>query len=168
MDPRRQSITRSHRKSNRRHPRQTASTSRAAHRARQPHRLHGLENRASASLNQPHPTPVSSPSVCLPASTVRPAHSPALDPRPRPDPITRPWPWTHRDRVAKATEARAGLDFPHAVQAVQITRRRRPHTGGPERTTSPAATGPSRCDMRSHCVSQLTELEGRISTVSCE
>lgn len=91
MDPRRQSITRSHRKSNRRHPRQTASTSRAAHRARQPHRLHGLENRASASLNQPHPTPVSSLSVCLPAGTVRPAHSPALDPRPRPDPIARPW-----------------------------------------------------------------------------
>jgi predicted transposase YbfD/YdcC len=35
-------------------------------------------------------------------------------------------------RTVKATEVRAGLLFPHAVQAVQITRRRRPLAGGPD------------------------------------
>lgn len=34
----------------------------------------------------------------------------------------------------KATEVRAGLPFPHAVQAVQITRRRQPLAGGPDQT----------------------------------
>lgn len=37
-------------------------------------------------------------------------------------------------RTVKATEVRAGLLFPHAVQAVQITRRRQPLTGGPAET----------------------------------
>ncbi|WP_230202923.1 ISAs1 family transposase [Parafrankia discariae] len=37
-------------------------------------------------------------------------------------------------RTAKATEVRAGLLFPHAVQAVQITRRRQPFTDGPTET----------------------------------
>ncbi|MDT3445603.1 MULTISPECIES: ISAs1 family transposase, partial [unclassified Pseudofrankia] len=33
-------------------------------------------------------------------------------------------------RTVKATEVRAGIDFPHAAQAIQITRRRGPLTGG--------------------------------------
>ncbi|WP_198946381.1 ISAs1 family transposase [Pseudofrankia asymbiotica] len=37
-------------------------------------------------------------------------------------------------RTVKATEVRAGLLFPHATQAVQITRRRQPLTGGPAET----------------------------------
>jgi hypothetical protein len=37
-------------------------------------------------------------------------------------------------RTVKATEVRAGLLFPHAEQAVQITRRRQPLTGGPAET----------------------------------
>jgi len=37
-------------------------------------------------------------------------------------------------RTVKATELRAGLDFPRAIQAIQITRRRRPLTGGPAQT----------------------------------
>ncbi|WP_368862435.1 ISAs1 family transposase [Frankia sp. Mgl5] len=37
-------------------------------------------------------------------------------------------------RTVKATEVRAGLLFPHAVQAVRITRRRQPLTGGPAET----------------------------------
>ncbi|WP_374216245.1 ISAs1 family transposase [Frankia sp. R82] len=37
-------------------------------------------------------------------------------------------------RTVKATEVRAGLLFPHAVQAVRITRRRQPLAGGPAET----------------------------------
>ncbi len=37
-------------------------------------------------------------------------------------------------RTVKATEVRAGLLFPHAVQAVRITRRRQPLTDGPAET----------------------------------
>ncbi|WP_311445630.1 ISAs1 family transposase [Frankia nepalensis] len=37
-------------------------------------------------------------------------------------------------RTVKATEIRAGIDFPHALQAIQITRRRQPLTGGPATT----------------------------------
>ncbi|WP_261565671.1 ISAs1 family transposase [Frankia gtarii] len=37
-------------------------------------------------------------------------------------------------RTVKATEVRAGLLFPHAVQAVQVTRRRQPPTRGPAET----------------------------------
>lgn len=37
-------------------------------------------------------------------------------------------------RTVKATEVRAGLLFPHAVQAVQITRRRQPLADGPTET----------------------------------
>ncbi|MCK9895093.1 ISAs1 family transposase [Frankia sp. AgB32] len=37
-------------------------------------------------------------------------------------------------RTVKATEVRAGLLFPHAVQAVRITRRRRPLADGPAET----------------------------------
>ncbi|MEX5707574.1 ISAs1 family transposase [Parafrankia sp. FMc6] len=37
-------------------------------------------------------------------------------------------------RTVKATEVRAGLLFPYAVQAVRITRRRQPLTGGPTET----------------------------------
>ncbi len=37
-------------------------------------------------------------------------------------------------RTVKATEVRGGIDFPHAVQAIQITRRRGPLAGGPATT----------------------------------
>jgi predicted transposase YbfD/YdcC len=37
-------------------------------------------------------------------------------------------------RTVKTTEVRAGLRFPHAVQAVQVTRRRQPLAGGPAET----------------------------------
>lgn len=37
-------------------------------------------------------------------------------------------------RTIKAVAIEAGIDFPHAAQAVQITRRSRPATGGPWRT----------------------------------
>jgi predicted transposase YbfD/YdcC len=37
-------------------------------------------------------------------------------------------------RVVQATEVRAGIGFPHAVQAVRITRHRRPLAGGPAQT----------------------------------
>ncbi|ONH21894.1 ISAs1 family transposase [Pseudofrankia asymbiotica] len=37
-------------------------------------------------------------------------------------------------RTVKATEIRAGIGFPHAVQAIQITRHRQPLAGGPAQT----------------------------------
>ncbi|MCK9904415.1 hypothetical protein CC117_30665 [Parafrankia colletiae] len=37
-------------------------------------------------------------------------------------------------RTVKATEVRAGLLFPRAVQAIRITRRRQPLAGGPAET----------------------------------
>ncbi|WP_420497458.1 ISAs1 family transposase [Parafrankia sp. FMc2] len=37
-------------------------------------------------------------------------------------------------RIVKATEVRAGILFPHAVQAVRITRRRQPLADGPAET----------------------------------
>ncbi len=78
-------------------------------------------------------------------------------------------------RVVKATEIRAGIGFPHAVQALQITRRRalagrprrpKPSTRSPAcrpirpappcSPTSPAATGRSRTDCTGYAMSPTT------------